>query len=143
MMEKCGKWHTKIARNAVLFWSWYLHLIYALKFCHFASFVSTLRRNSIISISASNYFNLSKYNVYYKNNAALSISQHQMRNSASWLLQWRILYSVAFFRIISFLCKSLCSPSYFVLICTNLCTSSFSFSLQKRVMQKFSHKELA
>ena len=79
VMEKYGKEHTEIARNASLFF--YLGIyIYALRFCHFASFVSTLRnsitQHQIILISQNT-------TIYY--NDALAIPQHQMRTSAEWL----------------------------------------------------------
>jgi len=83
VMEKCGKGHTKYSHNdtdvSLFFLSWYLYL-YALRFC-FILFYSS-RHYAILSYqSASNHFNLSKYDGLLQDNDALAIPQHQMRNS--------------------------------------------------------------
>ena len=77
MIEKYGKSYTEIARNALVFFYFGIY-IYALRFCHFTSFVSILfhhiNQHQII-LTSQNTIIL----IYYKNN--------QMRNSAE-LFQW-------------------------------------------------------
>jgi len=48
--------------------------------------------------------------VYCKNNDALTISQHQMQNSAEWLFQWCILYSAVLFCTVWFHSKDKMIP---------------------------------